>query len=98
MFERIKRKLNITWSDEDTDTKIREIMEDAKAILNHKLGAEIDYSINGMERQLYLNYCMYAWNNCVDEFDKAYLSEILTIRHKYEVAAAREAAGETEQL
>lgn len=85
MLECVKRKLSITWSDEDTDAKLQDIIDDAREAMNHKLGAEIDYTAPGMERQLFLAYCMYVWNNCEDEFDKAYLSEILTIRHKYEV-------------
>ena len=83
----IKRHLHITWSDEDTDNRIIEMMCDAEVALNHKLGATIDYFQPGQERQLYKDYCLYAWNNCLDQFDSAYRAEIMQVRHKYEVLA-----------
>ena len=89
----VKRHLHITWSDEDTDNKVIEIMCDAEVALNHKLGATVDYFQPGQERQLYKNYCLYAWNDCLEQFDAAYRAEILQVRHKYEVAAFTEDAG-----
>ena len=41
---KLKQKLNITWNDEKTDRKLSDIVSDAEAVMNHKLGAEIDYS------------------------------------------------------
>lgn len=89
----IKRHLHITWTDGDTDARVTEIMCDAEVALNHKLGATIDYFQPGQERQLYKNYCLYAWNDCLEQFDTAYRAEIMQIRHKYEVAAFTEDAG-----
>lgn len=84
-IELVKRHLNITWDDDDTDARIQEIMLDAEYALNHKLGAEVDYFGPGQARRLYLDYCMYAFNDSLNEFDKAYLTEILQLRHIYEV-------------
>lgn len=81
----VKRHLNITWSDSDTDKKVIDVMLDAEAELNHILGAEIDYFVPGMERRLYLNYCLYAWNDCLNEFEDAYRKEIIRIRHKHRI-------------
>lgn len=86
----VKRHLNITWSDTDTEAKLIDQMCDAEIALNHKLGATINYFVPGAERRLYLAYMLYSWNDCLNEFDSAYRAEILQIRHKYEVAAARE--------
>lgn len=85
LVEQLKERLNITWEDASTENKLSNIVEDAKIILDHKLGAEIDYSKAGMERNLFMNYCLYAWNDCANEFDKSYLSEIYQIRNKYKV-------------
>ena len=82
----VKRYANITWSDDDTDLRVMQIMVDAEAELNHLLGAEIDYFAPGAERRLYLDYCLYAWNKCLDEFEEAYRRDIIRVRHKYEVA------------
>lgn len=85
----VKRYLNITWNDTDTEAELIDQMRDAEAALNHKLGATIDYFEPGQERELYLNYMLYSWNKCLNEFDEAYRDEIIQIRHKYEVAAAK---------
>lgn len=85
MLEIVKRHLNITWTDEDTDAKLADMIEDAEIELNHMLGAEIDFSVPGMERRLFLNYMLYSWNDCLNEFEHAYRAEIYRIRHKYEV-------------
>ncbi|MFR1851190.1 MAG: hypothetical protein ACLTK6_15680 [Clostridium perfringens] len=84
LLQRLKEKLNITWAEEETENRLQIILEDAKLTLNYKLGAEIDYS-SGMERSLLLNYCMYAWNNCENEFDDNYFNNIMQLRQKYEV-------------
>ena len=86
--DQVKRHLNITWSDEDTNAKVIDMMLDAEIALNHKLGAEVNYFTPGPERRLYLNYLLYAYNDCLNEFDAAYRAEILQIRHRYEVKGA----------
>ena len=67
----VKRSLNVTWTDADTDARIIDMVLDAEVALNHKLGAEPDYSVPGAERRLFLAYLAYAWNQCLDEFDAA---------------------------
>ena len=81
----VKRKINVTWDDEETNQAIDSMVEDAIITLNEKLGANIDYSKPGMERNLFKNYCLYAWKDCLDDFDKKYINEIYQIRAKYEV-------------
>lgn len=85
LLQELKDKLNITWDEEETNRKLNSILIDAEIILNYKLGATIDYYEEGPEHNLFLNYCMYAWNNCTNEFDDNYLNEIYQIRQKYEV-------------
>lgn len=85
LLKRLKRKLSITWDDINTEEKLKSIIEDAELILNHKLGAKIDYSLAGAERTLFLNYCMYEWNDCINEFDENYKNDIYQIRAIYEV-------------
>lgn len=85
LFDELKIKLNITWEDDDIDDRIFSVINDAKKTMDHKLGFEIDYSIAGQEHNLFLNYCMYSWNNCVNEFDNNYRKEIYQIRNIYKV-------------
>lgn len=77
----VKRHLSVTWNDPDTDNKIEDMMLDAEAALNHLLGASTDYFKPGIDRELYLAYLLYAWNNCLNEFDSAYRAEIIRARH-----------------
>lgn len=85
LFEEVKNKLNITWEDIDTNNKIKMIIKDAIATLNYKLGADVNYLENGLEHQLFLNYCLYSYNNALHEFDKNYMNDIYQLRIKYEV-------------
>ena len=50
VIQSVKRHLHITWSDSDTDAKLLDMICDAEAALNHKLGAVIDYMQVGAER------------------------------------------------
>lgn len=84
LLQDLKDKLNITWNEDETERRLKRILEDAAITLDFKLGAKIDYT-KGMERNLLLNYCMYAYNNCTNEFDENYLNEIMQLRQKYEV-------------
>lgn len=81
----LKNELNITWDEDESDIRLNRIVDNAKIALNEKLGAEIDYTEDGREQELFLAYCVYIWNNCANEFDDAYLNEIYQIRQKYEV-------------
>ena len=49
--------------------------------------------ISRLERRLYLDYCSYAWNDCEEDFEDAYIKDILRCRAVYEVKAYEENAG-----
>lgn len=88
----VKRELKITWKDEDTDAEVEALVSDAVPAMNHKLGIkeeDSNYTKAGAERRLFINYCQYAWNNCLNDFDKAYINEIMQLRAKHEVKYAK---------
>lgn len=85
--DKVRNKLNITWDDVETKSRVKDMIEDSINILNFKIGCfDIDYVKPGIERTLFLNYCLYSWNNCVNEFDKDYMNEIYQARAKYGVS------------
>ena len=89
LVEQVKRKLNITWSDEDTDGRIADIIEAAIPSLMHKLGitaADYDFATPGMENRLFLALCLYEWNHAAHEFDTNYANDIAQCRAMHEVA------------
>lgn len=97
LFAQVKRKLNITWDDEDTTSRVTDIIQSAIPKMIHKLGIadpNFNFGTPGMENDLFKNYCLYEWNHCANEFDPNYANDIAQVRSKHEVDYY-EALGET---
>ena len=93
LLQQVRRKLNITWSDPDTDNRVSDIANQAKSVMLFKLGITddaFDFSEAGIENVLFLAYCLYLYNHCENEFDDNYLGMILQARSKHEVMANAE--------
>lgn len=89
LIDQVKRKLNITWSDEDTDGRLNDIIASVEPSLRFKLGItdpKYDFSKGGQENTLFLALCLYEWNHSTNEFDDNYANEIAQCRAKHEVA------------
>ena len=89
LFAQVKRKLNVTWDDDDTTARIEEIMESAIPDLIHRLGvsdSSFDFSKSGDENTLFKNYCLYEWNHALPEFFVNYADMIAQVRARNEVA------------
>jgi hypothetical protein len=88
LTQRVKRKLNITWDDEDTNARVDDIMDSVGPYLCHKLGLspEFDFSAPGTERDLFLSCCLYEWNHIPrDEWEENYKHTIADVRARLEV-------------
>lgn len=88
LMAQVKRKLNITWNDEDTTARLEEIINSAIPDLKHKLGIvddEFDFAEAGAENTLFLAYCLYEWNHALNEFDLNYERMIAQVRAEWEV-------------
>lgn len=86
LVNQVKRKLNITWNDDDTEARVADIMAAAIPTLIHKLGIadpDFDFAAAGTENTLFLAYCLYEYNHCVNEFDANYANEIAQVRAKH---------------
>ena len=83
----VKRKLDITWTDEDTDARVNDIIDSAIPEMRHKLGLPetYDFTEAGQEQKLFLSLCLYEWNHVANEFDGNYLNDILQVRQKWMV-------------
>ena len=89
LISQVKRKLNITWDDEDTTKRITEIIESAIPDMTHMLGitdSKFDFSAAGLENTLFLAYCLYEWNHVLDEFEANYASKLGQAKAKHAVA------------
>lgn len=89
----IKNYLNITWTDEATDDKIRGLIAAGTVYLDGKYGMPADYTADGLPRTLLMEYVRYANDNSLSDFDKNYLSLILAMQIERQVTAY---AGEAE--
>lgn len=89
LYNQVKRKLYITWEDEETAARVKKIIGSAIPDLIHKLGitdSGFDFSVDGAENTLFLAYCFYEWNNALNEFEENYSKMIAQVRAKHEVA------------
>ena len=88
LLEQVKRKLNITWEDDDTNKRVEDIVQSAIPDMIHMLGIadpDFDFSEPGMENTLFLAYCLYEFNHCLNEFDDNYTTMIYKCRARHEV-------------
>ena len=85
LIELLRNELYITWEDDETEVKLQRIVKNGNKARDYKLGGNINYNEAGLEQELLLAYCVYAYNGCLNEFDEAYQNNIMQIRHKYEV-------------
>lgn len=88
LIHQVRRKLNITWNDPTTDARVEDIINSAIPDLKHRLGitdTAFDFSVAGAENTLFLAYCLYEWNHCLNEFYINYASMIAGVRAVHEV-------------
>lgn len=93
LLEQVRRELNITWSDPDTDKSVEHIALSAKSAMAHMLGVgeEYDFSVPGLENTLVLACARYLWNKVDAEvFEENYKKMILRARAIHEVEQAVE--------
>lgn len=100
LLEQVKRKLNVTWEDDDTTTRVEELIASAIPTMIHKLGIadqSFDFSVPSMENTLFKNYCLYEWNHCVNEFDDNYSNEIAQLQAKHMVKYYQESGDQSDE-
>lgn len=80
-----KRALNITWDDPDTNQKIDEDFLAAESLIKDYAGEVLDVDVDIEARQLIKDAARYVWNDCLDEFERRYMTHLIAIRNKYKV-------------
>lgn len=86
LVDKVRRKLRVTYQDDEVDGRIAEIMEQADLDLRSMLGitdSSFDFSTAGTERALYLAYCFYEWNDALDDFEVNYAEKIAKCRDRW---------------
>lgn len=91
LTQQVKRKLNITWDDAVTNSRVADIIATAKSVLVYRLGIgteNYDFSAPGIVNELFLSYCLYAWSHAEDEFVPNYQDAIYAARALFSVEQA----------
>ena len=84
LLPRVKRKLNITWSEPETDLRSEDVLRQGIATLEHKLGLPDGYPLerDGAASALVLNWCLYEWNGMANAFNADYADEVAQVRSR----------------
>lgn len=85
LIEDVKNLLDITWSDDATDRKVKEHIAQGVHYLDGKAGEELDYTVPGDGRRLLFEYVRYARDGALDVFETNYLSQILAMQNDRKV-------------
>ncbi len=81
----VKQHCKITWNDNETSIVLQGIVDRAEIMMNDLLGAEVDYSVPGRDKDLFLNMCLYLYNGLTEvEFMNAYGQSLSIARQFHE--------------
>lgn len=87
LLEAVRNYLDITWTDSAGDDKLSGIIARGIKYIDGIAGSAMDYIVEEKPRELLLDYCRYARSNALNEFQKNYLHELLTLQLIQEVKA-----------
>lgn len=86
LVDKVRRKLRVTYRDNEIDERIDEIMEQADLDLRSMLGISersFTFEDTGTEQALFLAYCFYEWNDALDDFEVNYAEKIAKCRDRW---------------
>lgn len=86
LVDKVRRKLRVTYRDDEIDERIDEIMEQADADLRSMLAIterSFTFEDGGTEQALFLVYCFYEWNDALDDFEVNYAEKIAKCRDRW---------------
>lgn len=95
LAEKLKRYLDITWTDAHTDQKVQDILARAQTKICAYAGTELDFSDDSDEQQLLFDLCRYIYNNASEDFEDNYRSDLIMLRAKYKTEAMTDESEET---
>lgn len=91
LFDEVKDECGITWSDDDTDRKVNNMITRAKAKLDYHAGESCNYDADGLDRQLLLTLCRYIWNKSYEEFSMNCSDDLVDLSRRHANRRAMEA-------
>lgn len=92
-FDEVKNYLDITFTDDDIDKKLRGVCERAESYLSKAAGSTLVFS-NDMEDQsllqLLFDCIRYIWSGALDDFAKNYADDLFMLRANTHADAFKE--------
>lgn len=92
LLAEVKQYLDITWSDTETDGKLLGQLRRGIAYISAKTGVSTSAfagdSVDYRAQELLFNYVLYDRAGAVDQFKRQYLSDIVGLKIRWEVARA----------
>ncbi len=85
LYNQVAKRCYITSDDSLIKDRLTSIIDNAIFNVSSLLAIpeKFDFSKSSMENELFLNYCMYRWNNrSQKEFESNYTGDIISIRTK----------------
>lgn len=83
----VKNYLNITYEDEDIDTKLSGILTRANSHIRKVTAANVNDELETDEEQLILDCCRYIFNDAFEDFDQNFMTTINGCRAARQVAS-----------
>ena len=97
-FDDVKNYIDITFTDDATDKKLRGVCERAEAYLSKRAGVTLSFSLNMDDQsllQLLFDCIRYIWSGALDEFAINYADDLFGLRANIHADAFREGTDET---
>jgi len=76
----VKNYLDITWDDAEGDKKLTGIIDRGMAYINDIAGREQAFDTPCLAQSLLFNYCRYERANMLEDFQKNYRHELLSLQ------------------
>lgn len=76
----VKRELNITWSDPETDEDVHAKWKRAEKIIERAAGRKIDFATDAYAQQILFDCCRYLQSDAFAQFRIDYAEELLSLR------------------
>ena len=99
LVDKVRRKLRVTYRDDEVDERIDEIMKQADSDLRFMLAIterSFTFEDGGTEQALFLAYCFYEWNDALDDFEVNYAEKIAKCRDRWLAVEYAQKATSTE--
>ena len=82
-IDEVKRNLNITWNDENTNASVQDYIRNGVAVLENDVKSDINFNTDILARKLLKTYCRYERNNSEEYFIENNLQDVLKLEVQY---------------